>query len=229
MIILHQFQISPYCDKIRRIMNYKEIDYQVQEVTMAKMGGIKKKNPAGKLPFIEHDGKVVCDSTDIAYYLEEKFPEKPILPEDNSDRALVHFFEDWADESLYFYEMYLRFTLPHNAEVTIPKLMHADSKVVKVMMKPVVPKMMKFVIGNQGVGKKSLENVLNDVRRHARAISDYLCGRDWLVGNSITLADIGVISQLSCINDTIEGRDILGEHKSVTNWMERTDKATIIT
>ena len=33
------------------------------------------------------------------------------------------FLEDWADESLYFYEMHLRFGLPENSPENVPRMM----------------------------------------------------------------------------------------------------------
>ena len=82
MITLHQFQISPFCDKVRRILHWKRLDYRIQEVPLARALSVRRINPIGKLPCLEHDGRFVADSTDIAYYLEEKFPEPPILPKD---------------------------------------------------------------------------------------------------------------------------------------------------
>ena len=99
MITLHQFQVSPFCDKIRRILHWKGIDYRIQEVPLARAPAIRRINPIGKLPCLEHDGTFVADSTDIAHYLEEKFPEPPILPRDPAERALCHVLDDWADES----------------------------------------------------------------------------------------------------------------------------------
>ena len=80
MIRLHQFATSPFCDKIRRVLHVKGEPYEVVEVPVSETPSVRKLNPKGKLPVLEHDGRVVADSTDIAHYLEEAFPEPALVP-----------------------------------------------------------------------------------------------------------------------------------------------------
>jgi len=226
MITLHQFQVSPFCDKIRRILHWKGLDYRIQEVPLARAPAIRRINPIGKLPCLEHDGTFVADSTDIAHYLEEKFPEPPILPRDPAERALCHVLDDWADESLYFYEMRLRFTLPHNARRWIPELVHADSGILKALAPHVIPGMLRRLTRKQGVGRKSVQQVLEDVRRHVDALADLIGDREWLVGEALSLADLSVFAQIRCIRGAEEGARIIEGRPPVVAWMERVDAAT---
>ena len=227
MITLHQFQISPFCDKVRRILHWTRLDYRIQEVPLARALSIRRINPIGKLPCLEHDGSFVADSTDIAYYLEERFPEPPILPSDPAQRALCHVFDDWADESLYFYEMRLRFTLPHNARRWIPELLHADSAALRALAPHIIPGMMRRLTRKQGVGRKSVQQVLEDVERHVDALEGLLGDRDWLVGDALSLGDLGVYSQIRCIGGTEEGARIIEQRPKVAAWLERVDAATV--
>lgn len=75
--------------------------------------GVKRYSPTRKLPCIEYEGRFVNDSTDIAHFLDATFPDPPILPEEARARAQCHLLEDWADESMNFYMMKLRW-LPQN-------------------------------------------------------------------------------------------------------------------
>ena len=51
-----------------------------------------------KVPVIEHDGRVVSDSTDIALYIEEAFPEeRRLLPDNEAARRDVLALEDRID------------------------------------------------------------------------------------------------------------------------------------
>jgi len=226
MITLHQFEVSPFCDKVRRILHWKRLDYRIREVPLLQTPRVRRINPIGKLPCLEHDGTFVGDSTDIAYYLEERFPEPPILPRDPAERALCHVLEDWADESLYFYEMRLRFTLPHNAKRWIPELVHADSRVLKALAPLVLPGMLRRLTRAQGVGRKPLQQVLADVDRHADALADLLGGREWLVGRALSLADLAVFAQLRCIRGAEEGARIIEARPALVAWMERVESAT---
>src|SRR5690606_21177046 len=46
-------------------------------------------NPRGKVPTLVDDGLVLWESSAIAEYLEDRYPERPLLPRDPAARALV--------------------------------------------------------------------------------------------------------------------------------------------
>ncbi|MBI5505732.1 MAG: glutathione S-transferase family protein [Deltaproteobacteria bacterium] len=227
MVTLYQFEISPFCDKIRRVMHVKRVEYTTREISMQDaVTKVRKVNPVGKLPAIEHEGRHFGDSTEIAYYLEERFPEPRLIPSDPRQRGLCHALEDWADESLYFYEMYLRFTLGHNAARWVPVLCANDSELVKRAARFVIPRHMKAILVKQGLGRKSRKQVVADMRRHFEALEGMLSGGAWLLGDDLTLADIAVFVQLFCICGAKEGAAALAEFAGVARWMERVDAAT---
>jgi glutathione S-transferase len=109
MIQLFRFAASPFRDKVRRVLRYKSVPFEIVEWPLLEVGDIAKKNPAGKLPILEIDGVTIPDSTTIALEVEKRFPTPTLVPADAADRARVLALEDWADESLYFYEMASRF------------------------------------------------------------------------------------------------------------------------
>ncbi len=227
MVTLYQFEISPFCDKIRRVLHVKGVDYTTREISMQDaVTKVRKVNPVGKLPAIEHEGRRFGDSTDIAYYLEERFPEPRLLPSDPRERALCHVLEDWADESLYFYEMFLRFTLGHNAARWVPLLCANDSEIVSRAARFVIPRHMKAILVKQGLGRKSRKQVMADLRRHFEALDGMLSTGPWLVGSSMTLADIAVFVQFACICGTKEGAATLTDFERVGLWMQRVETAT---
>lgn len=227
MLTLYQFEISPFCDKIRRVLHWKGQPFQVREVSLQEsLTRLRKMNPAGKLPCLEHHGRFVADSTDIAHYLEATWPEPPLLPADPTQRALCHVLEDWADESLYFYEMRLRFTLPHNAERWVPELAAHDNPAVRALSPYLVPRVLATQLRQQGVGRKPVDAVLRDVQRHLEAVTRILGGREWLLGEALSLADIAVFVQLHCIRGAEEGARLIGGRPALVDWMERVDRAT---
>lgn len=227
MVTLYQFEISPFCDKIRRILHVKGVEYTTREISMHDaVTKVRKVNAVGKLPAIEHEGRRLGDSTDIAYYLEERFPEPRLVPSDPRQRGLCHALEDWADESLYFYEMYLRFTLGHNAAKWVPVLCANDSELVSRAARFVIPRHMKAILVKQGLGRKSRKQVLADLRRHFEALDGMLSNGPWLVGDTLTLADIAVFVQFFCICGTKEGAAALADFARVGGWMQRVETAT---
>lgn len=226
MIRLHQFEISPYCDKIRRVLHVKKAPYEIVEVPLTRARSIARKNPARKLPFLEHDGQIVADSTDIAHYLERIIPDPALVPADPRLAALCHVLEDWADESLYFYEMRLRFGEPANAARWIPELLKHDPPLARGLIGRFVPRQLKSVLSAQGVGRKSKAQVLVDLERHVAALDGLLLDGDWLVGPALTLADISVYAELACIDGTPEGTSRIDAAPRVRAWLARVDDAT---
>jgi glutathione S-transferase len=227
MIALYQFEISPFCDKIRRILHVKGQPYQVREVSVSQsLRQVRRVNPIGKLPLLDHDGHRVADSTEIALYLERKFPQPALFPTDPRERAQCHVLEDWADESLYFYEMALRFTIPHNARRFVPELVANDPPWFQRIAEFAGPRFMRRTTRTQGVGRKPRDMLLRDVERHAQSIDAWLDKGEWLVGGSLSIADIAVFAQLCAIRGADEGAKIVEAQPALTTWMERVERAT---
>jgi len=224
MITLYQFLSSPLCEKARRILAYKGIEYKIHEVDRTKTEELTHVSPFGKFPAMEHDGEAICDSTDIAYFLEEKYPEKPLIPSDPLMAAQAHIIEDWADESLYFYEITMRVSWEHNARNNLQKLMETmPPEVTEEQGLELALGFSQHVSTTQGIGRKTREQVCADVERHLKALSAILSETDWLVGNNISLADIAVISQLNCLIPTVEVTEAIKLYPNIIEWMERVD------
>jgi glutathione S-transferase len=122
--------------------------------------------------------------------------------------------------------MRLRFTLPHNARRWIPELLHADSGVLKALAPHVIPGMMRRLTRKQGVGRKSVSQVLEDVERHVDALAGLLGDREWLVGDALSLADVSVYAQISCVRGAEEGARIIEDRPKLVAWIDRVDAAT---
>ena len=227
MITLYQFEVSPFCDKVRRVLHWKKQPYEVHEVSLWQaLTQLRRLNPVGKLPCLEHDGRFIADSSEIALYLEERFPTPPLLPEDPVERALCHVLEDWADESLYFYEMRLRFGTPENAKRWLPVLAAHDAAPFRALAARILPRIFAWQLRQQGIGRKSTAAVLADLERHLSAVATLLDGREFLVGDALTLADISVFAQLFCIRGSSEGAVVIEKEPTVVSWMARVDEAT---
>ncbi len=227
MIVLHQLEESPFCDKIRRALNWKGIPYRIREVPILEaMTRYRKVNPIGKVPALEVDGRVVADSTDIAYFLDERWPERPLLPRDPAERALCHFLEDWADESLYYYELRLRFTFPRNRPRWIAAVLAHDGALMRSAGAPVVARAIRKQCEAQGVGRKPAEMVLRDVDRQLDALGAWLSGKSWLVGGALSLADLATFAQIRCIDGSEEGHARMVGRSAIAAWMARVAEAT---
>ena len=225
MITLYQFATSPFTEKVRRALNYKAIPFEVHEVDRARAsaGGYADVSASGKFPAIRHGDRVILDSTDILEYLDEAFPNRPLAPRDPRDRALAHVIEDWADESLYFYEMTLRLSWGHNLDAALDEFSEGFPGVPRDRLRQMILDGVGALTRAQGLGRKPVAAVVHDVERHFQALDALLAGRDWLVGDALTSADIAVIGKVNSLLYAGEGRTALGRTHHVAGWIERVD------
>jgi glutathione S-transferase len=81
----------PYVGRVRIVLAEKGIPYESVWIDLDdKPGWLYEKNPAGRVPVLEEDGGFVLpESAVIMEYLEERFPEPPLLPADAAERALA--------------------------------------------------------------------------------------------------------------------------------------------
>ena len=224
-MILHHMPMSPFGDKIVRILNYKGLDYELREYPPGSQQ-VKKFSPTGKLPCLQQGEHWVSDSTDIAYELEQLHPQRPLIPSDPIKCAQVHILEDWADESLYFYEMHLRFGLPENIPRNVPRMMANNRGLMKWFLKKIFPRAIRSITNTQGVGRKNTEQLKVDLNRHIQAIDDLLLQGPWLVGDMFSLADISVYVMFNCFKDSQQGIECLQGKERVNDWMRRVAEAT---
>ena len=74
VLVLHQFEVSPFCDKVRRVLHYKRKPYETREVPPTEtLTRLRRLNPVGKVPVLEHGDVTVSDSSAISRYLDEQF------------------------------------------------------------------------------------------------------------------------------------------------------------
>ncbi len=90
MIKICGFPVSNYFNKTRLVLMEKGIEHQ-QDLTVApnQSAELLARSPMGKIPFLETENGVLCESQIICEYLEERFPEKPLYPADPFERAKV--------------------------------------------------------------------------------------------------------------------------------------------
>jgi glutathione S-transferase len=97
----------PYCARVRIALAEKGLDYETVEVDLAnRPRWIYELNPTGRVPVLD-DGFVLPESPVIMEYLEERYPETPLLPESAAERGharvLVHRFDDLLGDDYYAY------------------------------------------------------------------------------------------------------------------------------
>ena len=178
------------------------------------------------MPVIDDDGVRVEDSTQIVAYLEEKYPDPRLIPTDPAQLALCHVLEDWADESLYYYDIALHFSFAENAKRRAGHLLKHEKPWFKTLIGPFVPALLRKAGEAQGAGRRSREVILADIDRHIASIASLLDGQDFLVPGGLSAADISVFVELDAIKVAELGAEIISRYQMVVDWMARVDELT---
>ncbi len=105
MLVLYDFGNSVCCQKVRITLRAKGLEWQsirVDLFTGAQYDpAYLKYNPKGVVPTLVHDGVPVIESTLICEYLDETFPEPPLVPKDPAQRARMRLWSKMVDEGLF--------------------------------------------------------------------------------------------------------------------------------
>lgn len=101
MIRLCGFHISNYHNKVRIALLEKGVPFEEDSnVKPSQEDDYLAKSPMGKVPYLEVNGTRLRESSAILEYLEDAFPQKPLLPRDPLERARVR-------ELVIFIELHL--------------------------------------------------------------------------------------------------------------------------
>jgi glutathione S-transferase len=225
-LLLHQYQVSPFASKVRRALRYKGIPFEVKNYAATDAGKIRKTvSPTGKTPVLEDENGLVVDSSQILRHLDRQFPHPPILPSSPAVRAQAHIIEDWADESLFFYDLAMR-GWPNNIDWLVRDVLSHDRGFKRWLMEKLIPGFVRKTGQMQGIGRKDPDTICREVAAHFDAIVDLLGEGNWLVGEHLTIADIGVASMCTVIERAEEAAAMMQERPRLLAWRERVDAVT---
>lgn len=194
MLELYQFEASAYSEKVRLILDYKQLPYKVIEVTPG-IGQIDIFRLSGQrqVPVLKDSTEIIPDSTAIARYLDTKYPDRPLLPMDAKQRGLCLALEDWADESLGPYgrkAMIGAFSQHPNFRTAI--LPTGTPDVVKTLVGAVPGDMLSFLGTGVGLGPEAVKEATRILQQALEALCLMLQDSPYLVGDHPTLADFAV-------------------------------------
>jgi len=93
--------VSPYVRKVLACMNLKGLDYEVDPITpFFGNEEYERLSPLRRIPVLIDGEFSVSDSSVICAYLDEAYPDRPLLPANPKDRARARWFEEYADTRL---------------------------------------------------------------------------------------------------------------------------------
>ncbi|MGF1641194.1 MAG: glutathione S-transferase family protein [Rhodospirillales bacterium] len=174
MRTLYHLWLSPFCRKIRIALAEKRLDVHLEiEPVWERRQPFLALNPAGDVPvLVEPEGLVVSDSAAIAEFLDEVYPDPPLIGGTAGERAEIRRLVAWFDRKF-------------NEEVTVNL---------------VGQKIMNRFLGLGQPDSYAIRAGHANIRFHLDYISFLTQRRNWLAGTRMTLADIAAAAHLSCVD-----------------------------
>jgi glutathione S-transferase len=173
MARLFHVPLSPFCRKVRLTLAEKKIEIELIEERYWEGGQeFLRRNPAGKVPVLRHDGRTMSESQAICEYLDETIPTPPLMPRDAEGRYEVRRLCAWFDDKFH-------------REVTMNLLYERVNKKVMGLGYP---------------ESKNIKTGATKIKYHLDYMGWLLEQRRWLAGNEMTLADFTAAAHLSSLD-----------------------------
>jgi glutathione S-transferase len=171
--------LSPWSERVRWALAYKHLPYQKQDYRPGvDEEELKKLTGQAQVPVLVVDGKPIPDSTAILEWLEATHPEPALLPKDDRERAQVALLE----------ELMLGVLGPHGRTLISGRLLRSSD--------PELQQAGQFFGGKYGHSQEAEEPTRLSVKRILGGLQRTLSGRQYLIGNTFTRADITTASML---------------------------------
>lgn len=100
-IIFHQYDISPFSEKIRTVFGIKQLEWHscIQPVIMPKPDLLPLTGGYRKIPVMQIGADIYCDSQIIVAELEKRFPNPSLYV--GGDKGISNALAFWADRPLF--------------------------------------------------------------------------------------------------------------------------------
>lgn len=90
---LHAYYRSSTSYRLRIALNLKGLDYEIVPVDLRsdeqRGDAFRALNPFAGVPLLEADGRTYAQSMAILEWLDERYPDRPLLPRDTEDRFVA--------------------------------------------------------------------------------------------------------------------------------------------
>lgn len=191
-ITLYRFPISHFSEKGRALLDYKQLDYRIVEL---KLGlpqlRIVRMTGQRRVPVIDHDGRLVHDSTEIALYLERTFPDRrPLLPKDEARRKEALDLEDRIDRGLGLNVVMA--WLRHQAyRPEVVRLLDVEVAGAGTLGARALAALTRRA--EKGFARERVDEAERKVRAVLEELSDRLARSKYLLGDEPTMADLAAV------------------------------------
>ncbi len=224
MLELYNFSQSTCSLKVRMCLHEKALDWVDRRLVSKNHDHLSdwylKLNPNGVVPTLLHDGRPVYESSVILQYLDQVFPDVPLMPADAYEQAKLRAwlaFVDAVPTPAVRYPSFQFGGLLHKFQA-----MSEDEFNEQVGKRPVKSSFYKNMNRQTGFGDVALEEAYKALRNTAARMDRMFDenGGPWLLGD-YGLADIAVAPLIDRTEDLGLEALWLEKYPRVDDWLKR--------
>jgi glutathione S-transferase len=220
-VILYSYNVSPYAAKVRAILRYKKLPFEERIVHPLHRGGLKKLSRQLAVPVIDDGGMVLADSTRIARFLDEKYPEPAILPADPVLRARALLLEEWADEGLGRVVQPVRWFLNEKASMRLYRSAYPEGRRQDLEWAAVSRFLHLDFRRKYGerFGAQAPSEILARLAEVCDLLDGVLAETGWLAGPAPSVADFAAWGFMGFLED-LDGWETVKARRKVARWLK---------
>lgn len=199
MLVLYQFPISHYCEKVRWALSFKKLPYKVKNLLPGPHTHTTKKlAPDTAVPILVHDEKIVQNSSDIISYLDATFPQHGLTPVEPDLRNEALEWEQYLDKEIGIHiRRFLYHTMLQHPSMLIPFFTHDGPWYGPLMYRLIFPALRRRMRELLNIKASTAQASRNRVEKAIERLNAHLRGRDYIVGDRFTRADLTAASLLA--------------------------------
>ena len=224
--LLYGMELSYFTGKLEGVLRYKELPYT--RVLKGPIGEVEESTGTAQVPALQiADGRWMTDSTPIIAWLDEKFPETPVMPGDPVTRFFSLLLEDYADEWLWRPAMHYRWDYAESAAHQGRVLAEADdTSGMPDFLKRyfIINRQRKLFTVGDGVTSQTWEHVESIFHDSLSQFTNILASRPYLLGERPSIADFGFFGPMfrHFAMDPVSARIMRETAPAVFEWVART-------
>jgi glutathione S-transferase len=224
MIKLYHNDMSVCAQKVRMVLCHKGANWESEHLNLRQGDQFKpafaKISPKSLVPILEHDGKIVRESSVIVEYLEEILPEQPLFPHSPIERSAVRAWLIQLDANLHKDVAVISFCLAFRYQL-LERYPDEDSLMgfLAKVPDPDRASTLKDTLIN-GTQSERLKIAVYAYDKLLNTMQETLAQGPWLVGQDMSATDIGFVPYL----DRLEQLGLASwwdDKPQVADWLGR--------
>lgn len=221
MLELYNSAASTCSQKVRLALAEKGLGFVDRQVSLKDNEQLEDwylaLNPNGVVPTLVHDGRPIVDSSVINEYLDEIFPDPPLVPEDPYRRARMRAWRQYIDEVPT-----PAIRIPSFNAYIVPTWNQGDGGAWMGDRLDRTPLRRDFMrrLGPGGFSAADVDAAIEKLQQTCVRMDRSLADGPWLVGDAFTLADISLVPTLTRMQD-IGLERLWSALPRVADWLRR--------